>query len=259
MPGENGRGAAPTLHVEARLERPGRGFALDVTFDVPPGVTILFGPSGAGKSTVLAAIAGLVQPAAGRIALGAETWFDGAARTARPVHKRRVAFVFQSLALFPHMTAAQNVSYGMDGGLDRAARRERARAMLERLHVAHLADRRPPTFSGGEAQRVALARALATSPRVVLLDEPFSALDRELRRALVADVRATLRGLGVPVLHVTHQRHEARALGDRVVVLEQGKVARVGPVDDLFEGDARRDMSFDETPLDADAEMERGR
>jgi ABC-type sulfate/molybdate transport systems ATPase subunit len=122
--------------------------------------------------------------------------------------------------------------------------------------VVHLADRKPPTFSGGEAQRVALARALATSPRVVLLDEPFSALDRELRRELVADVRATLRGLGVPVLHVTHQRHEAKALGDRVVVLERGKVARVGSVDDLFDG-AAHDMSFDETPMNADEEMRR--
>jgi molybdate transport system ATP-binding protein len=258
MPTDAGAVVSPTLRVRARVARGDRGFALDVAFDAPPGVTILFGPSGAGKSTALAAIAGLVRPSKGRITLGDEVWFDDVARVERPVHRRRVAFVFQSLALFPHMTAAQNVAYGMDGGLDRTAKRDRAHAMLDRLHVVHLSDRRPPTFSGGEAQRVALARALATTPHVVLLDEPFSALDRELRRELVADVRATLRGLGVPVIHVTHQRHEARALGDRLVVLEKGRVARVGSIAELFEGpDDRRDMTFDETPMDADEAIER--
>jgi molybdate transport system ATP-binding protein len=258
MPADAGARPSPTLHVRARVARDARGFALDVEFDAPPGVTILFGPSGSGKSTALAAIAGLVRPNAGRIALGDEAWFDAEARIERPVHRRHVAFVFQSLALFPHMTAAQNVAYGMAGGLDRPAKRDRARAMLDRLHVVHLADRKPPTFSGGEAQRVALARALATSPRAVLLDEPFSALDRELRRELVADVRTTLRGLGVPVIHVTHQRHEARALGDRLVVLDKGRVARVGPVDELFESERdKRDMTFDETPMDADEAMKR--
>jgi molybdate transport system ATP-binding protein len=222
--------SAPALRVRARLTD---GFALDVAFDAPPGVTVLFGPSGSGKSTTLACIAGLVRPAEGRIALGDDAWFDADARVDVAVHRRRVAFVFQSLALFPHMSAAQNVAYGMDRSLERDARRGYALALLERLQVKHLADRRPRTYSGGEAQRVALARALATRPRVVLLDEPFSALDRDLRRGLVADVRDFVRELNVPVLFVTHEREEAHTLGERLVLLEQGRVKRVGLMADL--------------------------
>jgi molybdate transport system ATP-binding protein len=227
-----GGGGAVTLRV--RIAR-SNGFSLDVAFDAPPGVTVLFGPSGSGKSTTLACIAGLTRPTSGRIALGGETWFDADARIDVPVHRRRVAFVFQSLALFPHMTAAQNVAYGIDRAIEREGRRARAAALLERLRVRHLADRRPATFSGGEAQRVALARALATRPRVVLLDEPFSALDRDLRRDLVADVKQFVRELNVPVLFVTHQRGEARALGERLVLLEHGRVRRVGGIDQLDE------------------------
>jgi molybdate transport system ATP-binding protein len=224
--------AAPSLSVAVRLARDAHGFELDVAFDAPPGVTILFGPSGSGKSTTLAAVAGLLRPSAGRVALGGAVWFDAAARAEVPVHRRSVALVFQSLALFPHMTAAQNVAYGMPRAAA-AAQRERARAWLERLRVGHLADRKPATFSGGEAQRVALARALATSPRLVLLDEPFSALDRELRAELLADVGGFLRELAVPVVHVTHERSEALAFGERLVVLERGRVVRVGTVAEL--------------------------
>jgi len=209
------------------------GFALDVAFDVPPGVTVLFGPSGSGKSTTLAAIAGLERPTSGRVAIGDEVWFDSATKTHVAAHRRRVAFVFQSLALFPHMTALENVAYGVERALAPAARARRAADLLERLRVPHLAGRRPRTFSGGEAQRVAVARALATSPRAVLLDEPFSALDRELRGELIADLRASLRELDVPVVFVTHHREEAQALGDRLVVLEGGRVARVGEIADL--------------------------
>jgi len=235
------------LRVDVRTKR---GFALDLRFQVPPGVTVLFGPSGAGKSTTLAIIAGLAKPSSGRIAMGDEVWFDSEAGINVPVHRRRVAFVFQSLALFPHMTALENVGYGMDRSLDRAARAERGKALLDRLRVGHLADRPPRTFSGGEAQRVALARALALRPRVMLLDEPFSALDRELRVELIADMRESIRELDVPVLFVTHHRPEARALGERFVLLEAGKVLRVGKVEELSAGG--QDMTFDETPLDPD-------
>ena len=172
-------------------------FTLDVDFTAPPGVTILFGPSGSGKSTTLAAIAGLARPSAGRIALGDTPWFDAAAGIDVAVHRRRVAYVFQSLALFPHLTATQNVAYGMRD-LDPESRRTKAVALLERLHVAHLAQRRPGTFSGGEAQRVALARALAIDPHVVLLDEPFSALDRDLRFELIAELRDSMRAWAHP-------------------------------------------------------------
>lgn len=221
------------LAARVVLARKG-GFALDVEITVPAGVTILFGPSGSGKSTTLAAIAGLVTPDEGRVALGDTVWFDRRARVDVPVHERRVAFVFQSLALFPHMTAAANVAYGVDRAVPREERERRARALLERFHVGHLADRRPATFSGGEAQRVALARALGPAPRALLLDEPFSALDRSLRDALVADLRATAAELAVPVIHVTHHRGEARALGDRVVMLDEGRVVATGSPAELL-------------------------
>ena len=224
---------ASDLVARVVVQRPG-GFRVDVALTVPPGITILFGPSGAGKSTVLAAICGLVRPDEGKVTLGDETWFDAARGVDVPVHLRRVAFVFQSLALFPHMTALGNVAYGVDRALPRAERESRARALLDRFHVGHLADRRPATFSGGEAQRVALARALGPSPRAVLLDEPFSALDRDLRDALVADLRTTAKELAVPVVHVTHHRGEARALGDRVVVLEKGRVTAEGGPSELL-------------------------
>jgi molybdate transport system ATP-binding protein len=222
------------LRVDVRVARSGHGFVLEAAFEAPPGVTILFGPSGAGKSTLLAAIAGLVRPERGRVALGDDVWFDAEARVDRPVQARRVAFVFQSLALFPHLTAEANVAYGMDRRLPRAERGKRARAMLARVRVEALAERRPATYSGGEAQRVALARAFVIAPAIVLLDEPFSALDAELRADLAADVRALVGELGVPMLHVTHDRAEARSLGDRVVLLEGGRVRAVGSVEEVL-------------------------
>jgi molybdate transport system ATP-binding protein len=240
------------LRVDVRTKG---DFALDVTFEAPPGVTVLFGPSGSGKSTTLAAIAGLTKPVSGRITIGDDVWFDSKAKVNVPVHHRHVAFVFQSLALFPHMTALDNVTYGMDRTLDAATRAQRARDLLGRLRVPHLADRKPRTFSGGEAQRVALARALAMHPRVILLDEPFSALDRELRVELIADMKDSIRELDVPVIFVTHHRQEARALGDEVVLLESGRVKQVGKVADIM-GSAR-DMSFDETPLDPGKALDR--
>lgn len=227
--------APPTssaLHARFSVER--EDFTVDVDLEVPPGVTILFGPSGCGKSTILSAIAGLVRPTSGRIMLGAETWFDDATETHRAVHLRGVAFVFQSLALFPHMTAVKNVCYGMDPATPKEERRARALEVLTRLKVAHLADRRPATFSGGEAQRVAVARAFAMRPRLVLLDEPFSAMDRHLRQELTKDVRAFVDELGVPLIHVTHHRQEARQLGDRAVLLERGRVVAIGPVNEVL-------------------------
>ncbi|MGH7271017.1 MAG: ATP-binding cassette domain-containing protein [Polyangiaceae bacterium] len=224
-----------TLRVRLRLERVVRsgcapGFALDVAFDAPRGVTVLCGASGSGKSTTLAAIAGLLRPTAGYIALGGETWFHAEEKVDLPPHKRGVAVVFQSPALFPHMTATQNVAYGMPR---EAKRTGHAETLLERLRVAHLSNRKPPTFSGGEAQRVAIARALAMNPRVVLLDEPFSALDPELRRDLVIDVREIVRELHVPVVLVTHHHDEAIELGQRLVVLNQGRVRSIRTLDPL--------------------------
>jgi molybdate transport system ATP-binding protein len=230
-----------------------RGFAIEVAFKVPPGITILFGPSGAGKSTTLAAIAGLIRPARGRIALGDETWFDSDRKIDVPVHRRGVAFVFQSLALFPHLTALANVEYGIARRVPRPERRRHALEMLARMRVPHLAERKPKTFSGGEAQRVALARALAMSPRIVLLDEAFSAMDRELRAGLMTDVRSYVEEVSLPLIQVTHHRNEARAMGDRAVLMADGRVHAEGPVNDLLPRLASRaGQRFDEldkTPL----------
>lgn len=234
------RSDALAVRVRCALERRSESFELDVDFEAPPGVTILFGPSGSGKSTTLRAIAGLVRPDAGRIALGDQVWLDTGRRVERPPQERRVAYVFQSLALFPHMTAVGNVCYGIDRGVPRPERRQRARVLLDKLGVAHLADRRPRTFSGGEAQRVALARALAMTPRVILLDEPFSALDRKLRVQLASLVRGLVDELGVPLIQVTHNVGEARALGDRVLRMESGRIIARGGTELLDEDDGTR-------------------
>lgn len=227
---------SPSLAVRLELTRRGRGepFSLEVDFEIPPGITILFGPSGSGKSTILRAVAGLLRADAGRIALGDEPWFDADAGTSRPPHRRQVAYLFQSLALFPHMTGIGNVAYGIDRALPRPERRERARVLLEKLGVAHLGERRPRTYSGGEAQRVALARALAMQPRVILLDEPFSALDRALRTQLAGLVRDLVDELSIPTIQVTHDHAEAAAMGDRVLRIDRGRITETGTVADIF-------------------------
>lgn len=209
-------------------------FALDVAFEAPPGITALWGPSGAGKTTTLAVVSGLLSPDEGEVRLGDQTWLDTSQRASAPVHERRVAYLFQSLALFPHMTAEENVLFAMERRAPRAERRARARAILDRLFVGKLADRYPATFSGGEAQRVALARALATEPRVMLLDEPFSALDEALREELHETVRATVAELSVPALFVTHDEGEARALATRVLFFESGRITSSGTPDEAL-------------------------
>ncbi len=219
------------LAIDIRLAR--GEFALEVELRCPPGITCIMGPSGSGKSTILAVLAGLQQPDQGRVALGGEVWLDRGKHIDVPVHHRRLAYVFQGLALFPHMSALHNVEYGMHD-VARHDRPAKAQALLDRLGVGHLARRKPRTFSGGEAQRVALARALARSPRLVLLDEPFSALDRELRAQLVGLVRELAKELQVPVVHVTHSVAEARMLADQVVRIEKGRVVAKGKPEDVL-------------------------
>jgi molybdate transport system ATP-binding protein len=210
-------------------------FSLEVEETCPPGITCIIGPSGSGKSTLLATLAGLAAPDRGRVAVGDEVWLDRARGIEVPVHHRRLSYVFQGLALFPHMSALHNVEYGMHD-VPRAEREERALKLLERVGVKHLAKRRPRTFSGGEAQRVAIARALARSPRLVLLDEPFSALDRDLRAQLTALVRDLAGELGVPIVHVTHSIAEVRLLADHVLRIEKGRVVARGKPADVLAG-----------------------
>jgi molybdate transport system ATP-binding protein len=220
-----------TLTATIQLRR--AEFQLDVELACPPGITCVMGPSGSGKSTLLQVLAGLSKPDAGRVCLGKECWLDVAQGIDVPVNERRLAYVFQSLALFPHMTGLANVEYGMHH-LPREERTNRAGKLLERLGVGHLAMRRPRTYSGGEAQRVALARAIARQPHVILLDEPFSALDSDLRAQLTTLVRELVAELGVPLVHVTHSVAEARQLADQVVRIAQGKIVAQGKTADVL-------------------------
>ncbi len=198
----------------------------------PPGITCIIGPSGSGKSTLLATLAGLATPDRGRVAVGDEVWLDRDKGIDVPVHQRRQSYVFQGLALFPHMSALHNVEYGMHD-VPRAERTERALKLLERVGVKHLARRKPRTISGGEAQRVAIARALARSPKLVLLDEPFSALDRDLRAQLTALIRELSGELRVPIVHVTHSLGEVKQLADHVIRFEKGAIVERGTPDQV--------------------------
>lgn len=215
------------MELTATIQLARGDFSLDVELVCPPGITCVMGPSGSGKSTILAVLAGLALPDRGRVTLGGEVWLDRARNVCVPVHARRLAYVFQGLALFPHLSALHNVEYGMHD-VRRPDRAAKAQVLLDRLGVGHLARRRPRTFSGGEAQRVALARAIARSPHLVLLDEPFSALDRDLRAQLTSLVRELVGELGVPLVHVTHSVAEARLLADQVIRVERGKVVSRG-------------------------------
>jgi molybdate transport system ATP-binding protein len=209
------------LEVMARAAAP---IPLDVAFRVDPGELLaLVGPSGSGKTTLLRSIAGLWTPPAARVTVQGETWIDTAARVNLAPHRRRVGLVFQTYALFPHMTAAQNVMAAMD----RADPSEAGR-LLDLVNLGGLADRRPAQLSGGQQQRVALARALARRPRALLLDEPFSAVDRATRERLHAEIIALRAHLKMPVVLVTHDVNEAQLLADRMVVIEAGRTLREG-------------------------------
>lgn len=228
----------PALDIALHVRRTGHGqdFKLDVEFVATTGITILFGPSGSGKSTILQAVAGLYKPSNGHIRLGNEVWSEGGAGRFLPPEKRGVAYLFQSLALFPHMTAIQNVCYGMDRGQPKADRIDAAVALLQRVGVDHLAKRKPKTFSGGEAQRVALARALASDPKVLLLDEPFSALDRDLRVQLAQLVVELVHELEIPALQVTHNHGEAAAMGSRILKMRKGQIVEDGSPEQILGG-----------------------
>jgi molybdate transport system ATP-binding protein len=202
-------------------------FTLDAEFTAAPGFTILFGLSGAGKTTLLDCIAGLHAPDAGRIAAGNRVLFDAQGNVNLPASKRSVGYVFQDLALFPHLTVAQNVQYGL-AHLLRRQRHERATNILEVFRIQHLAGRKPKDISGGERQRVALARALVTDPAVLLLDEPLAALDAATKSRIVIDLRAWNHLHQIPILYVTHSREEVFALGERVLVLDRGRILAQG-------------------------------
>jgi molybdate transport system ATP-binding protein len=204
-----------------------RNFTLDVQFNVSPGFTILFGPSGSGKTTLLDCVAGLTTPDAGSIRIGERALFRSDPAINVPVWQRNVGYLLQDLALFPHLSVEQNVEYGL-ARLPQRTRKERAAAMLHEFRVDQLRERRPEQISGGERQRVALARALVTDPGVLLLDEPLSALDVATKSKILDDLRAWNQAHRIPILYVTHSREEVMALGERVLVIEHGRIIAQG-------------------------------
>lgn len=217
-------GLAVKLHQEAPI-------ALDVELCVAPGeILALVGPSGSGKSTTLRAIAGLYAPSGGRIACNGSLWLDHEAGINVPARQRRAGMVFQSYALFPHLTAVENVMEAL-GDVRPEQRRHQARALLQRLHLGGLEDRRAAALSGGEQQRVAVARALARRPEVLLLDEPFSAVDRVTRRRLRRELMELRRELPMPVILVTHDLDDVVKLADRMCVMHRGRILQTGAVE----------------------------
>jgi molybdate transport system ATP-binding protein len=219
------------LAVSIRKRLP--GFALDVSWTAGEPIVVLFGPSGAGKTLTLQCLAGLVAPDEGRIVVDDRVFFDAAAGVSLPPPARRVGYVFQGYALFPHLTVAENVAFGLHRR-PRAERAQRTRDVIGRLGLDGLEHRYPGELSGGQRQRVALGRALAIDPALLLLDEPLSALDQPLRQALRDELRRVLDDWGRPAVVVTHDVTEAYRFGDRVVVYEGGRVIQSAPRAELL-------------------------
>lgn len=219
------------LHVD--IEKRLSGFELAAAFGAGDEIVALFGPSGAGKSLTLQTIAGIVRPNRGSISLNGDRVFDSEAGVNVPPQKRRIGYVPQAYALFPHLTVAQNIGYGLSG-LPRGERAQRIREMIDLLGLHGLETRRPRQLSGGQQQRVSLARALVFQPRVLLLDEPFAALDEAIRATLRQELLDIQRKLHTTTVLVTHDLREAFALGDRIAVLDNGRILQEGPREEVY-------------------------
>ena len=225
------------LSIRGIAKRFGDVTALDnVSLDIPEGTfTCLLGPSGCGKTTLLRIVAGLEQPSAGAVVL------DDTDISGLPAHKRGLGMVFQSLALFPHLSVADNIGYGLKlRGVSVAERREKAEELLGLVQLGGVADRRITQLSGGQRQRVAIARALALEPKLFLLDEPLSALDAKLREEMQVELRELQRRLGVTTILVTHDQREAMTMGDLIVVMNHGEIRQAGAPLDVYRAPADR-------------------
>ncbi len=216
-------------------------FTLDVAFMAPRGLTVLFGPSGAGKSLTLQALAGLCSLDAASIALGETCWHESKTGVFLPPQQRHVGYVPQNYALFPHLNVTQNIAFGLP--MRGQAARERVAELVRLMRLEGLERQRPAQLSGGQQQRVALARALAAEPRLLLLDEPLSALDAAVREALREELRALYERVKIPMVLVTHDALEARMLADTIVVIEQGHVLQTGSQEEIFRSPQTRDVA----------------
>ena len=225
-------GTGTSLILDGITQRYGTALAVDtVTLDIKGGELVaLLGPSGCGKTTLLRAVAGFLKPTEGRVIIG------GQAVDHLPPNRRTVGIVFQNYALFPHMSVAENVAYGLAArGVGRAEQKARVAEMLTLVRLEHLADRFPRAMSGGQQQRVALARALAVRPSILLLDEPFAALDKNLRLDMQIEIKRIQRSAGTTTLIVTHDQEEALSMADRVAVLNAGRLEQFAPPTDVYD------------------------
>lgn len=228
--------ASEELRAEFEL-RYRTGFELQFGLKLPTdrfSLTVLFGPSGCGKTSVLRCLAGLQHPDVGSIHWSDETWFDAESRRMTSPQQRKIGFLFQDYALFPHLTVEQNIAFSLRRQ-PADARRQIVAELMTQFQIQDLQQRLPNQISGGQQQRVALARALASRPRLLLLDEPLSALDESTRTELRHQLRALLADFGIPVIMVTHDRLEAMALADRMVVMDEGAILQSGSVEEVFQ------------------------
>jgi molybdate transport system ATP-binding protein len=222
----------PGMRIEADVALRAGSFALEARFESEAGVTVLFGRSGSGKTTLLNAIAGLVRPDRGRIAVGGEVYFDSATRTWLPPQKRRIGYVFQEGRLLPHLTVRQNLLYGrfFRPVAERYVELERVVTLLD---LAKLLERRPHALSGGEQQRVAIGRALLASPRLLLMDEPLASLDAARKGEILHYIERLRDEVGIPIVYVSHAIEEVTRLADTLVLVSDGRVTGVGPAGEL--------------------------
>lgn len=219
------------MTIRVSLSHRFAGFAIEVAFEAPSGVTALFGPSGSGKSSIINAVAGLLRPDRGRISNGAQVLLDTQTGLVLPPHLRRVGYVFQDARLFPHMTVRQNLGYGRWFGPRSGPDLDR---VVDMLDIAPLLSRRPVTLSGGERQRVAIGRALLANPQILLMDEPLAALDEQRKAEILPYIEHLRDTTAIPILYVSHSVTEITRLAGSVVLLGAGRVLRAGSVADVF-------------------------
>ncbi len=215
------------MSLTVSLRKQLNDFQLSVQFECKPGITALFGRSGCGKTSLIELIAGLMKPDSGRVSIGDQTLYDSETATFVPAHKRRMGYVFQDARLFPHLSVANNLRYG-ERLAPRAERYVDLHTVLDLLAIGHLMDRRPATLSGGERQRVAIGRALLCSPRILLMDEPLSALDGARKRDIIPYLERLRDDMRIPIVYVSHALEEVARLADTVVLMHEGKQQAVG-------------------------------